>query len=130
MLSGSTVTFSVYWEKFKNEPYFQKKKQLNSFPSLNSHLLIFTAYLREKVSMSTHPAPSNKKLVMKAIRRYYSSQAPQLLLPLLTLHGPGTFPPWGLGTGCSPCLEHVHSDICTAIFLTSKSLLKSLVWTW
>lgn len=88
MVSGSTVTFSEFFERSsKTSLYLQKKRELNSSPSLNSHKLSFMAYLKEKVSTRTHPTQVIKIWLWKRSGETNQLQTLKLLFPCSLLKG-------------------------------------------
>ena len=67
MVSGSTVTFSGFIERSsKTSLYLQKKRELISFPSFNSHKLFYDIFKRK--SVSEYPFyPTNRLQTLKLL---------------------------------------------------------------
>lgn len=127
------LNFSVLSREVrKRNLYFLKKKELSSFFFFTSHMLMFTAHLKEKVSESIFQIIKTRLCKWWGVLTGLKSL--NLLLPQLALlqkppckssDKPGAFKPWGLRTGWSLRLERSHSDISLAILLTSRSARNS-----
>ena len=128
MVSGSTVTFSEFIERSsRTSLYLQNKRELHSFPSLNSHKLSFMAYLKEKVSTSTHSTQVIKIRLWKPSGETNRLQTLKLLFPCSLLKGRvhsrlgvqamGVPLAWNMYTQTSVQLVSSPPNLCSKVWL-------------